>query len=509
MFEERFSWGMSRARDPEPWLSTWQASMAVSTFRAYAIGCSFIPESEPDNWYKLADDPRPLQLVHLELEQGLERERAKHNASCLAEVRKTRRTVMRERSGHSDLFVPVGRRSELSGILACGPVLTRRPTLASLEVEWRKLGGATAAIDNDGLVRYARAALTGHVFEGPALHALTGWLEAHADTMAGLGPADDVLDRSWRHRATIRGLLPETSMWQVASELVDRDRNPLWTAAFKGYDRIHEGIARIPSHVVAVAPSERADEALHPVERMLRVDRLQRLLAVLAAQRPNTLAGRLGEDGAFVLVHAQGGGDRVRSSLTSLAERIAITVRRRLGFDVVSGISERAAYGGELPERYDQGVRAVLMALSKNQPVVHFDERPDPSGIGSSEGLYQSSRALSDAFASGRHSETTLAAQQVVRDVLWVTGGHPEAVRSHFIELVWELLAITDRRHIVDRARLSELLERSAQRLEQARSTRELTASFTRIAQELSDLIERPSDLERSAKLERARRFIE
>jgi AraC-like DNA-binding protein len=93
--------------------------------------------------------------------------------------------------------------------------------------------------------------------------------------------------------------------------------------------------------------------------------------------------------------------------------------------------------------------------------------------------------------------------------VLWISSGNLEVMRSHFLEVLWELLSLTERRDVVDRRTSSEWLEGFTVRLRTARTTHEVTHSFTQMVRELLDTVERPGELGRRAKLERARRMVE
>ena len=165
-------------------------------------------------------------------------------------------------------------------------------------------------------------------------------------------------------------------------------------------------------------------------------------------------------------------------------------------------------HGGELPARYDEALWAVLWGLHKGRPLT-FHSEAGAQVPTTTAGLYRSSRILYESFAVMQRREAGVAAQHVVKDVLWISSGNLEVMRSHFVEVLWELLSVTERRDVVDKRTSSEMLEGFTVRLRTARTTHDVTHSFTQMVRELLDTVERPGELGRRAKLERARRLVE
>jgi AraC-like DNA-binding protein len=490
---------MTRRRAVEILEATYDALLAVPGLQALRIGCSYVAENGKDEWLPVLRDPRRYQLVPFELSFGLERARSEYNAACLAEVRRTKRTYLGQRSGYADFFVPVVAGRTLHAFMVWGPFLTRRPTADGLRREWQAMSGVPADDGDEAFLRYVRAALETHVFEGGALEALRHVLERFAARMVGESP------RGGSGWGTIRRLIPESRMWDLAAELVDRDRVSVWSASFKGTDRLHEGFWHMPNHVLAVAPSERSDE--DRVDRLVRADALQRGCAALALELQDTAAGRMGDEAAYFVTHVRPEPkERLHGRLALLGERIVRQLRRRLGWEVVCGISRMAQRPAELPGRQHEAMWAVVWGLHNSARVTFYEQAGEPS---SAAGLYRSARALCEAFAAGRAKEAVVGAEQVAGDALWISGGSVEAMRSHLLQVSWELVAITDQRHVIDESTTSELLERSSERLGRAGTTAEVSGAFTLLVRELLDVLARPGAAGRKAKLERARRFVE
>jgi AraC-like DNA-binding protein len=455
------------------------------------IGCSYVAETGRDEWVTLVVDPRRHQLVSFELSLGRERSRHEYNAACLDEVRKTRRAHVGHLGGFGDYFVPVLHRSRLLGILACGPFLTERPTAALLRQKWQSLRGAPADPTDEAFLRFVRAHLESHVYAGPTLTALGACLARFA---AGMTGAHVRTESGWD---VLETAIPETRMWELAAQFTDRERIPVWTASFKGTDRLLARIFHMPNRVLSIAPSNRPDEDM--VDRLLRADALQRAAAALAVTMPDTLAGRMGDEAAFLVTYVPD------KRAHTLGERVVQKLGKRLGWNVVCGISQPALRGAELPIRYGEANRAIVAGLRKNERVT-MSTATEPA---SPAALYRSSRALCESFAGGRARELGPEAEQVVSDVVWVSGGSIEAMRSHLLQVVWELAAITDRRNVIDKRTSSEMMKLASARLARASTTAEIGTAFTEIVGQWTGVLSQPHAVAKRAKVEEARRIVE
>jgi AraC-like DNA-binding protein len=82
-------------------------------------------------------------------------------------------------------------------------------------------------------------------------------------------------------------------------------------------------------------------------------------------------------------------------------------------------------------------------------------------------------------------------------------------MRSHFLQILWELVALNERHDVIDKRTRREMQEAFTMRLQRARATHDVTNAFTEIVRELLAAVERPGELSRHAKLERARKLVE
>lgn len=480
--------------------------MGTWTLRRFGLGCSFVPGVERENWYPAVESANRSNIVILELEQGLERARTDYNLRCLDSAWRSKRLYVGRRAGFVDLFAPIVRAGRVQGALVCGPLLDQEPSVSSLKTEWERITGHPVAPDDDAFLRFVRSSLETPVFEADAFALLKRHVQSLASAMSGSG-------RRIQHTidafAGFRGKVPETGMWQLASELVDSEANARWTASYRQFDRGYLGLSQMPDHVVTVAPlwPERAE--LGQAELLVRTHRWQRACADFALTLPNTISGRVGAEAAFFLTHfgAQRT-SRIRPRLIAFAERLQKLGRRALGARVVCGFGERAVHGGQLPARHAEALWAVLWGLHKSQPHTFYAES-GTQGQATIGRLFHDTRVLYESLSAGRRRESGVLAQQIVKDVLWISGGSIEVMRSHFLEILWELVTLTERRNALEKRTVSDLILRVNTRLRNANSTQTVANAFVEITSELVGFVDQPRELERKAKLERARLIVE
>jgi AraC-like DNA-binding protein len=479
--------------------------MGTWSLRKFGLGCSFVPRTERHNWYPVVEDPNKTNVVALELAHGFERARTDYNLHCLDLAWKTKQTHVGRRAGFVDLFVPVVRGGRVQGVLVCGPVLEREPSVASLKAEWGGITGHAVTPDDDSFLRFVRSALDTPLFEREAFELLKNHVQHLADAMGG---SERKIQMTIGAFHAFRGKVPETGMWHLAAELVDPDGNARWTASYRQTDRSYLGLAQMPDHVVTVAPVWPESAALEQAELLVRTHRWQRACADFAMTLPNTISGRVGAEAAFFLTRIEGQPSKARRRLIAFAERLQKLAHSVLGARIACGFSDRAVHGGQLPARHAEALWAVLWGLHKGQPHTFYEES-GTQGETTIGRLYHDTRILYESFAQGRRRESGVLAQQIVKDVLWISSGSIEVMRSHFLEILWELVALTDRRNVLERRTAADLLLRVNTRLRGASSTQTVANAFIEITSELVGFVDRPQEVERKAKLERARRIVE
>jgi AraC-like DNA-binding protein len=376
-----------------------------------------------------------------------------------------------------------------------------------LEAAWRDVASPGA---HEGFADFVRGLLTSSAFEGPALGALLRWFKTLATVMAGAGTVRSLERDALDHARAVRQLVPELHMWPTAAGLVDRYENAQWAASYRKNDLTSEGLHEFPTHVIVALPAEQERSSTDIVEHMLCIDALQRTSAALALSLRNTVAGRLGEQGAFILTHLPAASEeRTKARLVTLVEKFALFARRKVGLRIACGVSQRALVGTELPERHREALWAAQWGVHRGELATFYrQDKRGPAAL-PEHGLYAAQRALRAAFAAGDRLATGAAGEGVIQEVLWASGGSIEAIRSHLIALLFELLALIERRGEMEPRVLEETMTHSTRSLLDARTASELTTTFARLVRELQAGPSRRSVLSLRAKLEQARRIIE
>ena len=149
------------------------------------LGCSFIPSTEPGNWFTVVEDPRRITITQFELRYGLQQERTDYNLKWVARARTSRTTQVARRGGFADLFVPVVGDGIVKGVLVCGPILDRRPTAELLQEDWRGICRRVVDPDDEAFLSFVRAALDSFLFQGRSFDVLREHVEETAALIAG------------------------------------------------------------------------------------------------------------------------------------------------------------------------------------------------------------------------------------------------------------------------------------------------------------------------------------
>jgi AraC-like DNA-binding protein len=320
---------------------------------------------EPGRWRDVYDRPHSTQILRLELEHGVEAERAAYNIRCLAEAGRSRRSVVAEQSGYTDFFVPVcsGRRAH--AVLVSGPIATARPTSEAVRARWRKLSQREADPSDPEFFHYLTATLSTLVLEGELTTTFRLLLEKIARLMASEGALERTLQEiEALGEELAQARLPER-MWAVAHDLVDEKTGRSWASRNLRPRLMQTGIEDLPERLLVglfvdrEPTSDRVDDAL-------RRDAFQRRLVALVRKKGDC-AGRLGDYGISLMIGSRGPKERSRRALLDLGEQVAKIARQDFGFELHVGIAKNA---GPLVEQYPIALACAELALSKGVRVV-------------------------------------------------------------------------------------------------------------------------------------------
>jgi AraC-like DNA-binding protein len=338
-------------------------------------------------WYPIHNVP---DVTAFELEHGVELRRARYNGRCSDRLRRDRESVLGEHAGFSDLFVPVGDRKRVWGMLAVGPFASARPTSGELLERWHDLTSRHAKVSDPSFARYVGATLGTLTLEGGLLGTFRTLMESIAALLGGQGDPARLGNEAARARIDLAHARFVERMWDAAETMVDDRTSHVWLSQNSFNTLAFLGLAELPEHVVAGLVVGREDEP-DSIDAMLRRDAFQRGSADLARQVGGVVCARVGDHGVALLVDEAGSGRG--SKLSSVAER-ASALARAHGFRLHVGISHPAD-AAPLAAKYRAALAGAEQALSLGRGVVHVG----PAGPEEERGLHEMRRRLSQIVA--------------------------------------------------------------------------------------------------------------
>ncbi|HEV8245860.1 MAG TPA: hypothetical protein VGP93_08825, partial [Polyangiaceae bacterium] len=319
-------------------------------------------------WEELNERPDFSSLIGFELEHGAELDRTAYNLRSLERAVKTRRTVVSERGGFCDLFVPVCMAGLVDSVLVCGPYATRRSSATDILERWRAITGRQGHPADPEFSNYLSITLSTLVLEPPQALKFQNLLEGLAKLIASEGDAEEIARSiDALHPALTEARLVER-MWSAARLMVDERSSRIWTNPHRRPRRQSLGLTRFPEQaVVGLFVSRERDR--DPVEDLLERDAFQRKCAELARRAGNTIVGQVGDHGVTFLGVSSSKGARnpERSRLVELAERAVVLARQNFGLDVHWGVSSGSA---ALPAEYQEALALAQSALARGRKML-------------------------------------------------------------------------------------------------------------------------------------------
>jgi len=476
------------------------------------LTCSLVWLEDGSRWQVLTPFPEEPGLVEFEVSlidrvDARDSGRNRYNLASIKESTRRRAPVVGELGGFHDFFVPVIEHGVVTAHLVCGPFRKRPLTAPEIEAQFATLMGHETVRTEVELLSYARCALGAVCLDGATYKSCETLLSAVAAIMGGEADAAAVTDRFIiEHAAAIDTAAPV--VFRMARDLVDRKWNSIWRHPKMAWNFSVMGVEHMFTHVLAVAFDARADEALSPVERLVRAHDLQRQCVEIARNLKDTIAGRLGEYGAFFLTSCEPGA-KEQDGVEARAARVRDQIRRRFGDNVTVGISGATPNGEALPRCYDEAVLALNWGLHERRSTVVFRDQKRRG----SEDLRFPYRAkvveLRSAVVAGARGAAEIAASPLAQAVMWKTRGNVDAMRACFDGFVLELLEAMDQSAGLDARSLRVLEKTMLARLSDARSLHALSSCFQLACGELAQSVHRPTASSRQARLEGARRYVD
>jgi len=435
-------------------------------------------------------------LLKFEDDYGLQSNRVSYNKRCFEQIQRTKRSLLAEHGGLSDLFVPIVIGGKLEATLTVGPFMTRRPSHGDVLERWRALSGRQGHHSDPKFASYLSLTWSTLVLEGAHTPKFQRLLE-HLAALIAQGSASDGL------RAEVEALMHDLEQARFAEHLGDLIRqlldertsragsSPSAARQFREF-----GLSKLPEHVaVGLIVSQRRDPDF--VEELLQRHSFQRACVEFGRERGNLACGALGDHGVVFLLSGQG--TRGRRRLIALAEEAAAFAAKRFGLKLHLGVSTLA---GDVPLQYQAALSAVDSALSDGKSIAYGS---NASSLGTALG-----RLRRDLARCAEEKPEALPAlyDHFIEAVALRSSYGFEAARVHLevaFESMIEPLLKRGTLGAKDVEALSQALMRASG---QAMTPSELFAVHRRAALDIVDAIARPDRARHDRSLRRAQEYL-
>jgi AraC-like DNA-binding protein len=451
---------------------------------------------EGEHWRVIHHEPN---VGAFEEEHGIVLERVKYNMRSMRQASRTQRPMLGHYAGFLDWFVPIVRAGRLLGILVTGPLMSERPTSASVLARWRKLTGRQGHPADPEFSEYLSVTLSTLVLDRERMNAFEGFLTRFARIVAGEGNAEKLLSEAESLRDKVEEVRFVDRMWDAARTMIDERTSRLWSSPSRVDWLKNMGLSRVPDSALVGLAVSRTGES-EPVEERLRRDAFQRACAELAFSAGQVASGRVGDHGVTFLSATTGATHRKEQRLLELGERSA-KIASRFGLRLHMGVN---ADGTRLlSDHYQRALAAAESALSQGVRIrkgPSLAERPHPS-------LGELRRQLAKLVDE---EPTALSARfdRYLEAVAIHCGYQLEPARAH-LEAAFERIqeSLRDSGAVEERSLVDsyDALERSAR---EARTVTQLFDAYRRAVADVGESAQRPVAAHRDRSLRRAMTYI-
>jgi AraC-like DNA-binding protein len=467
--------------------------IVAGTFRALRVSAAINNEW----WWGIHDQPN---VAALELEHGVDAERASYNTRLLREVQRTGKPALGQHAGYFDWFVPVVAKKQQIATLVSGPFAKRRPTAPEILERWRAIAGRQGHPADPEFAAYLSAALNTLVLEGQHSRMFGELLSCFAALIAGEGRADELANRADALRVELEGLRFVDHVWHAVQEMVDDRSTRTWHSAARVYGLGQLGLPRATDHALVGLTVSRTS-GVDPVDEAVRRDAFQRKTVELARTTGWAIAGRVGDHGVVLLSAASGSDQKKKQRLVDLSERTE-ELAHRFGLSLHFGISATDP-SAPLSRGYHAALGAAESALIQGKKL-EFAE-PDASHRGHS---LRDLRKEIGRGADERQEVRVARFDRYLEAVALQCGFRVDAARG-YLEAGFERLAEA----FLSAGGLGErsyrgLCDRLDRATDAARTMTELLAAYRRAVADVSEAIAKPVEAHHDRSLERAADYI-
>jgi AraC-like DNA-binding protein len=478
------------------------------------LSCFLIPSPRAQGWWALNRRKRPISFSEVEAKYGSYGGRYRFIQDCFQRVKREGRTVCGERFGFRDLFVPVLKKENLLGYLQAGTFAGSEMTAELLKQSWKEMSGLEASPTQPEYRDFTRAVLEMPVLEGPLLPAYQecleifgGLLTEEVDAVA----AEEKLQQ--RLTKVIAKGLPHSYWMDWALGRSSTEPTPFWSRRMEEWDWIRDeiGISQVPTTVLAVMPQRPGRRTSDWSEDMLRIYRLQRRSFKFAQTLPQTVGGKLENYGAVFVTSADPSEPKLkrRRQIEAVAEKIREFAEREMEGPVWVGAGAAVAPGESLVPSYHQALLALHLGGDSKKDILFFDGKKKGIETRGFLELRQTQTELNEAFVSAPPSEVDALEGRFLKETLSLSFQNPYETRRHFQYTLDRLMDTVEKQMGLGKKQSNQLREKLVRSLETTATLQEMVTVFEDAVAELRRFTERPSSLDETQSLEKARNYLE
>jgi AraC-like DNA-binding protein len=474
---------------------------AAQAFQVLGLGVTLVRGRKLEWWdpIYIAD----FNVMHFEFEHAGGAARSRYNKKFAAKAYATGRAVLGEHAGFHDLFVPVTTTEKERALLVCGPFSRRRPGADDIREGWRALTGRNGTLSDPFFSHYAQTSRETLVLTSSWLALFRTMMHAFARLVGGQGHADELSKQVVSCVERLRMATHDERSWFAAEGLV----NPRMSRAWQSSHRLaffHElGLDRIPTCAVVGLLADDDASGSDELEAYLKSDRMQRATVRFAAARSNSLAGRVGRYGVFLLVPTEPGRARRATQLQAVAERLQRTLRREVGVRLTMGIAA-SSDPGALPEVYQRALAAAERGLLEGTDLV-LDRGEKRAG---SIDLLRARSSFEQALETA--PDRALAAEERwAQAVVARYGSSVECVRGYLAASVERLALVVERSQTLDERSFESWVESIEHDLMSAKTLRDAVALHHRAAADAARALLDPKAMRGDHRLRCALAYIQ
>jgi AraC-like DNA-binding protein len=474
--------------------------------------CSLI-DLQTGNWLLFNRRYRLLDTVQFEFYFGKTEPRARYNQDCIKKVVQTRKSLAASYRGFWDVFVPVLNKGRVTAVLQSGNFSRTPPTREMLEREWKVITGRKASPLDADFVRFVRTALETPLLESTVLKAFVEILELYAGVLENRQNRESAYQRMEELRREVIAKKFPHNYWVRAVIQSEPYANPpwVWTGGLSKWEREEIGINRIPTVVIAVMPMESSRANRDEIQTLLDASLMRRESFLFAKTLPETVAGDLESYGLVFLTSTDPEKNKTQAKL-EIEHRVGKIVdyfEKQFQLKMRVGVGRVAPVGDSLGKSFREAVSALHRCVYLGKPLLFYEDEADQIQRTEASDLQASLNQLVETWSRSLGLEAESARDQYIQKVLLFASERPEAVRVHFQYAIFGILAVLQRRLLLQGEAFQKLSADLSRKLAEAGSTYVLLSTFRESLGVLRAFFNRPADGARNQRLERAKNYID